>query len=96
MTTEVKTCGSRVPVPVVGAFAQMPSDVDAVADAMSSALINFARTGDPNGAGVPAWPKYELPGRVTMQWNTVSKATPDPRGEERRLVGLIPYRQPGT
>jgi len=71
-------------------------ETDAVADAMSSALINFAKSGDPNGAGVPAWPKYELPGRVTMQWNTVSKATPDPRGEERRLVGLIPYRQPGT
>jgi para-nitrobenzyl esterase len=71
-------------------------ETEVVADAMSSALVNFARTGDPNGAGVPDWPKYELPGRMTMQWNTVSKANPDPRGEERRLLGLIPYRQPGT
>jgi para-nitrobenzyl esterase len=71
-------------------------ETEIVADAMSSALVNFARTGNPNGAGVPDWPEYELPGRVTMQFDTVSKATPDPRGEERRLLGLIPYRQPGT
>jgi para-nitrobenzyl esterase len=72
------------------------ADTDALAETMSTALLHFARTGDPNGAGVPTWPKYALPERVTMQWNTVSKANPDPRGEERRLVGLIPYRQPGT
>ncbi len=72
------------------------AETDALAETMSKALLNFARTGNPNGAGVPDWPKYDLPGRVTMQWDTVSRATPDPRGEERRLVGLIPYRQPGT
>jgi para-nitrobenzyl esterase len=71
-------------------------ETEVVADTMSSALVNFARTGDPNGPGVPDWPEYDLPGRVTMQWNTVSEAKPDPRGEERRLLGLIPYRQPGT
>jgi para-nitrobenzyl esterase len=72
------------------------AETDALAETMSTALLHFARTGDPNGQDVPDWPKYALPERVTMQWDTVSRATPDPRGEERRLVELIPYRQPGT
>lgn len=71
-------------------------DTDPVASVMGAALLNFARTGNPNGTGVPDWPKYELPTRTTMQFDTVSRATSDPRGEERRLAELVPYRQPGT
>jgi hypothetical protein len=38
MTKEVKSCGSGVPVPVIGAFAEMSSDVDAPADVIASGL----------------------------------------------------------
>ena len=38
MTRETGSCGSRVLFPVVGAFAEMSSDVNALADAITSAL----------------------------------------------------------
>ena len=38
MTREMKPHGPRVPVPVIGAFAEMSSDVNALADVIAPAL----------------------------------------------------------
>ena len=39
---------------------------------------NFAKTGDPNGSGLPAWPRYEKgSGYQVMHLDETSKAAPD-------------------
>ncbi|MGE0104948.1 MAG: carboxylesterase/lipase family protein [Blastocatellales bacterium] len=38
-----------------------------LADAMSGYWVNFARTGDPNGRGLPQWPVFEASQKVTME-----------------------------
>ncbi len=42
-----------------------PEDHAATA-AMSAAFVNFAKTGDPNGPGTPAWPIYDDESRPVM------------------------------
>ena len=67
-----------------------------LATAMSSALIAYARTGNPNCGAIPHWPTYDLQNRFTMLWETPPVVASDPRGKERRLAAEAHYRQPGT
>lgn len=67
-----------------------------LADLMSRTLAAFARTGDPNHAGIPAWTPYGLDNRETLIWDQPPRMENDPRGDERRFFARIPYIQPGT
>jgi len=68
----------------------------ALAARMSDAWVAFARTGNPNGKGLPQWPVFDLDRRATMIFDTRIRVIDDPRGNERRLFGQVPYVQPGT
>lgn len=68
----------------------------AMSDRMSDTLLAFARTGDPNHAGLPRWTPYSLERRETMVMDLPPRMENDPRGDERRFFGRIPYIQPGT
>ena len=71
-------------------------DAQTMADPMSDALLAFARTGDPNHPGLPTWTPYSLERRETMMFDLPPRMENDPRGDERRFFGRIPYIQPGT
>ena len=81
---------------MVGASPQEIAQAQPLATAMSEALLSFARSGDPNHAGLPHWPTYDLQHRATMVWNTPPHPEDDPRGRERELASQAHYRQPGT
>lgn len=72
------------------------ADAQRTADALSDALIAFARTGDPDHPGLPHWPRHDLERRATMLFDAESRVADDPRGGERRLYERAPFVQRGT
>jgi para-nitrobenzyl esterase len=56
-----------------------------LAEQMSAAWVAFARTGNPNHAGLPEWPAYTTGQRATMLFNLPARVENDPRSEERQL-----------
>ena len=62
--------------------ASTPSPEDlAVSKMAQSYWVNFARTGDPNGAGLPAWPRHDPKKDVIFDFRPdgTAGAGPDPR-----------------
>ena len=81
---------------MVGASQKDIEAAQPLATLMSSALVAFAKAGDPNGGKLPKWPVYEMKDRETMLFDRTSKVVGDPRGQERRMMVGARYRQPGT
>jgi para-nitrobenzyl esterase len=69
---------------------------NALAATMSEMLINYAKTGDPNFAGLPHWPVYDLKTRSTMIWDRSPHVESDPRSAERVFAEKSHYHQAGT
>jgi len=62
--------------------------------AMLSYWANFVKTGDPNGPGLPAWPRYEATANdPLMRFDTAPQARPDDR--TLRMSTLDVAFQPG-
>jgi para-nitrobenzyl esterase len=53
---------------------------------ISTAWMNFARTGNPNHDGLPHWPSYTAEHRSTMYFDTPCEVRNDPEGEGLRLI----------
>ena len=64
----------------------------ALAAATQAAWAAFARTGDPNHPGLPAWPRYEPATRATMRLDAACQVEHDPHCAERRAQAALPPR----
>ncbi|WP_019636480.1 carboxylesterase/lipase family protein [Paenibacillus fonticola] len=67
------------------AFTGTASESQAVADQIHAAWIAFAKTGSPNGPGLPVWSPYSSEERETMLFNKESKLARDPNSDEREF-----------
>jgi para-nitrobenzyl esterase len=64
-------------------------DQDMLAKTLSGAWARFARTGDPNGPGLPKWAPYTAANRNVMIFDKKTRTEVDPRREERLAVAAI-------
>jgi para-nitrobenzyl esterase len=66
----------------------------AVAEQVSSYWVNFAKTGDPNGAGLPAWPAFTEGNSQAMNLDDPSKAIPYPNIDKLQVLeGYYAWRR---
>lgn len=75
-------------------LAGLTEEDELLTEAMGVYWTNFAKTGDPNGAGVPAWPAYDPATDEWMTFNPSIEVKADVRAEkldimERALVSRI-------
>jgi len=62
------------------------ADARALAAIMSEAWIHFARTGNPNHAGMPQWPAFSASTSPTMIFDNRSRAENGPDADEQRSI----------
>lgn len=58
----------------------------AVSTKMAGALLQFMNTGNPNGPGLPEWPKYSSALGETMIFDDKCYAANDPDREARKAL----------
>ncbi len=79
--------------PARSAAAPRPEDFK-ISDLMSSYWVNFAKTGDPNGSGLPAWPAFSPSAQNAMIFDTNARsaaaAEHDADQSVRRLLQVAP------
>jgi len=64
-------------------------DAYTLADKMSSAWLNFAKTGDPNAPGLPKWPAYTAENGATMIFDSKCQLRFHPDGDLLKLAGSV-------
>ncbi len=65
------------------------SGVQPLTDNVSGAWAAFARTGNPNHAGLPHWPIYDSASRATMIFDDQCRIANDPDKEERLAISNL-------
>ncbi|MDB5451753.1 MAG: hypothetical protein JWO33_331, partial [Caulobacteraceae bacterium] len=50
------------------------------------ALVDFAKTGSPNGRGLPAWPKYTVADEKYLEWNDATTVKSHMRSDKLQAM----------
>ncbi|HYE74629.1 MAG TPA: carboxylesterase family protein, partial [Blastocatellia bacterium] len=64
-----------------------------LADIVTSYWVNFARTGNPNGKGLPVWPAFDARSQTTMELG--EKIGPRPLTDKAKVDFFIQYFEKG-
>ena len=60
-----------------------------LSDAMSQYWVNFARTGDPNGGELPAWPRYAAEADQWLEFGSELRTTTGVRKDKLDLFDVV-------
>ena len=63
-----------------------------LSDQIAHYWTNFARTGDPNGKGLPPWPRYDTEKKILHLDSTITSG-PDPTHAEYEFLDSAPAPQ---
>jgi para-nitrobenzyl esterase len=67
------------------------ADACRMCDTLASAFLAFAKTGDPNNAQIPEWPRFDASQRSTLVFDRSTRIERDPHGALRKLwLGMPP------
>jgi para-nitrobenzyl esterase len=61
------------------------SDARRMCDTLASAFLAFAKTGDPNNAQIPQWPRFDASQRSTLVYDRDTRVERDPHAALRKL-----------
>jgi para-nitrobenzyl esterase len=57
-----------------------------LSDMISSYWVNFARSGDPNGPGLPEWSHFSEDGQKVMVYDTAPSTRPLPNLDKLKIL----------
>jgi len=60
-----------------------------LSEKMASSLLQFMKTGDPNGSSLGSWPKYSTANGETMVLDDIAEAKNDPDREARKTIPVL-------
>ena len=81
----------------IGGRSQPTADDRALSDQMQTYWVNFAKSLDPNGAGLPTWPAFTAADPVVMRFGRDAGAAPDPIQTRLKVLdGYYDWRRDGS
>lgn len=60
-----------------------------LSEKMAASLLQFMKTGDPNGSSLGSWPKYSTANGETMVLDDIAEAKNDPDREARKTIPVL-------